>query len=86
VRQVEIGCKSCFGVNPAFFSGWRPRKKSGFAEDEIFLEFETDPDFSNQKSGCRLKGRLRAYCPSIYTVSPPPSEQQLNQLFNCLHL
>ena len=24
----------------------------------IFLGFETDPNFSNQKSGCRLKGRI----------------------------
>ena len=33
-------------------------KKSGFAEPEIFLGFETDPDFTNQKSECRLKGRM----------------------------
>ena len=34
------------------------QKKSGFAEPEIFLGFETDPDFTNQKSECRLKGRM----------------------------
>ena len=32
------------------------KKKSGFAEPEIFLGFETDPNFWNLKSGCRLKG------------------------------
>ena len=37
---------------------WTPRKKSGFEEYEIFLGFETDPDFSNQKSRCILKGQL----------------------------
>ena len=36
----------------------RPSEKSDFAEPEIFLGFETNLDFSNQKSGCRLKGRL----------------------------
>ena len=31
---------------------------SRFEDTEIFLGFETNPDFSNQKSGCRWKGRL----------------------------
>ena len=35
-----------YGINPPFFQGGDP---------EIFLGFETDPDFSNQKSGCRFK-------------------------------
>ena len=35
------------------FSGWRR-----FAEHEIFLGFETNLDFLNQKSRCRLKGRM----------------------------
>ena len=42
---------------PSFFQSGDP-KKSGFAEHEIYLGFETNPDFSNQKSGCRLKGRV----------------------------
>ena len=45
-----------YGINLAFFSRWRPRKKSRFAGPEIFLRFETDLDF--QKSRCRLKGRI----------------------------
>ena len=35
-----------YGMNLAFFSRWRPRKKSRFAEPEIFLRFEADIDFS----------------------------------------
>ena len=35
------------------FSGWRR-----FAEHEIFLGFETNLDFLNQKSRCRLKGNM----------------------------
>ena len=41
-----------------FFFRLETQKKSGFAEPEIFLGFETDPDFTNQKSECRLKGRM----------------------------
>ena len=33
-------------------------KKTGFAEPEIFLEFEINLDLSNQKSEGRLKSRL----------------------------
>ena len=40
------------GVNPAYFQGG-DAKESGFAEPEIFLGFETNLDFSNQKSMCR---------------------------------
>ena len=46
-----------YGINPAFFQGEGP-KKSRFAKPDFFLGFETNPDFSNHKSGCRLKGRL----------------------------
>ena len=35
-----------YGINLAFFSRWRPRKKSRFAGPEIFLRFEADLDFS----------------------------------------
>ena len=35
-----------------------PGQISGLAEPEFFLGFKTGLDFSNQKSGCRLKGRL----------------------------
>ena len=35
-----------YSINLAFFSRWRPRKKSRFAGPEIFLRFETDLDFS----------------------------------------
>ena len=38
-----------------------PWKKSGLSEPEIFLEFETNLDFSNEISGCRLNGRLSNY-------------------------
>ena len=34
-----------------------PKKKSEFAEPEIFLGFEIDLDF--QKSRCRLKGCIK---------------------------
>ena len=34
-----------YGINLAFFSRRRPRKKSRFAGTEIFLRFETDLDF-----------------------------------------
>ena len=37
-----------------FFLGGDP----GFAEPKMFLGFETDPNYSNQKSGFRLKGWL----------------------------
>ena len=33
-------------------------KNPEFAEHEIFLGFETNLDFLNQKSGCRLKSRM----------------------------
>jgi hypothetical protein len=49
------------GIKPTFFSEWRPGKISGatrLAQPKIFLRFVTKPDFSNHKSGCRLKGRL----------------------------
>ena len=35
-----------YGINLAFFSRWRPRKKFRFAGPEIFLRFEADLDFS----------------------------------------
>ena len=41
--------------NLSFFQGGDPEKKSRFAKPEFFLGFETDLDFSNQRSGCRLK-------------------------------
>jgi hypothetical protein len=52
-----------YGINPVFFREVREKtlKKSGFAETDIFLGFETNLDFSNQKSGCRLKGRLNIF-------------------------
>ena len=44
-----------YGINLAFFSRWRPRKKSRYAGPKIFLRFEADLDF--QKPRCRLKGQ-----------------------------
>ena len=35
-----------YSINLAFFSRWRPRKKSRFAGPEIFLRFEVDLEFS----------------------------------------
>ena len=43
-------------VQIQLFQGGNPEKKSRFTDPEILLGFETDPDFSNQKLGCRLKG------------------------------
>ena len=41
-------------VQTQFFQGGDP-EKTRFAEPENFLGFETNPDFSNHKSGCRFK-------------------------------
>ena len=35
-----------YGINLAFFSRWRPRKKSRLEGPKIFLRFEADLDFS----------------------------------------
>ena len=60
-----------YGINLAFFSRWRPRKKSRFAGPEIFLRFEADLDFSRPwfseikvqiKSPCNDPTRLFHFC------------------------
>ena len=40
----HLSCFLIYGINAAFFQG-RDQKKSVIAEPEIFLWFETEPDF-----------------------------------------
>ena len=46
-------------------------QKLGAKPKKIFLGFETDLDFSNQRSGCRLKGQ------KTYVVQKPVSRENL---------
>ena len=48
-------------MKPNFFSGCHPGKNQGCQNLKFFLEFETNLDFSNEISGCRLNGRLSNY-------------------------
>ena len=56
LRFFQVATLKEFQVSRTwFFSDLvETQKKSGFAEQKNLL-FETDTDFSNQKSGCRLK-------------------------------
>ena len=49
--------KPCWpmGKNSCIINGDCRSLRAEFAETNIFLGFETNLDFSNQKSGCRLK-------------------------------
>ena len=40
-----------------FFQGGDPKENQWLQNLKVFLWFETDLDFSNQRSGCRLKGQ-----------------------------
>ena len=75
-----------YGINPVFFQGGDPEKNQGLQKLKFFKALKMTQVSQLRNQCADLKGRLRAYCPSIYIVSLPPSEQQLNQLFNCLHL
>ena len=62
-----------YGINLAFFSRWRSRKKSRFAGPEIFLRFETNLDIS------------RPWFSEIKVQIKRPYVRLVNRLLYCLN-